>query len=89
MILESREFDKDANRTRERLFNDQVLLSSNLGGLSIWVRHTERSMEPYIRFRADLVDPYEPFPLSDPGQCLDEVPYHCRGLVGAGLGDAN
>ena len=45
-------------------------------------------MEPYIRFRADLVDPYELFPLSDPGQCLDEVPYHCRRLVGAGLGGA-
>ena len=45
-------------------------------------------MEPYIRFRADLVDPCELFPLSDSGQCLDEVPYHCRRLVGAGLGGA-
>ena len=46
------------------------------------------TMEPYIRFRASPADPYELFPLSDPGQCLDEVPYYCRRLVGAGLGGA-
>ena len=40
-------------------------------------------MEPYIRFRASPADPYELFLLSGPGQCLDEVPYHCCLLVGA------
>ena len=33
-------------------------------------------MEPYIRFGANPIDPYELSPLSDPDQCLDEVPYH-------------
>ena len=38
-------------------------------------------MEPYIRFRASPADPYELSLLSGPGQCQDEVPYHCRLLV--------
>lgn len=41
-------------------------------------------MEPYIRFRANAAGPYELSLLSGPGQCLDEVPYHCRLLVGVG-----
>ena len=76
MILKSRELDKDPNGSGKGFLNHQVLLSADLGNLSICLESDRSIVEPYIRLRANPEDLFVPFPESDEYQYLDVEP--CR-----------